>query len=111
MLEKMQVDIRELGFDTYLAADANVAARTVTAVIQEYGAKWQSFLAELAEWHSRVMRHCLLLVSVHYSEQRKIVIRGPMARSTSPDFDGAQLLDEVDVRVAPEAWSISLVKL
>ena len=101
MLEKMQVDIRELGFDTYLAADANVAARTVTAVIQEYGAKWQSFLAELAEWHSRVMRHCLLLVSVHYSEQRKIVIRGPYGAEYIPDFDGAQLLDEVDVRVAP----------
>lgn len=101
IMEKMQSDMREIGFDTQLTAEANVAARTVNAVIEQYQAKWQAFLGDLADWHSRVMRHCLLLVSVHYSESRKLAIRGRFGPESIAAFDGAQLLDQVDVRVLP----------
>lgn len=101
MLDKMQADMRELGFDTQLSAEANVAARTVSAVIEQYAAKWQSFLGDSADWHSRVMRHCLLLVARHYSEPRKLAIRGRFGPETLADFDGSQLMGQIDVRVLP----------
>lgn len=101
MLTKMQADMRELGFDTQLSADANVAARTVGAVIQEYQAKWQSFLGNLADWDSQIMRRCLLLVQRHYSEARILTLRGKFGPETIQDFTGAKIMDQVDVRVSP----------
>ena len=39
MLEKMQGDMREMGFDSDIQASANVAARTVNAVMEQDQAK------------------------------------------------------------------------
>jgi hypothetical protein len=80
-------------------ADPNVAARTTAAVIETSLARWQSFLGDLAEWHSRLMRHCLLLVSRFYTEPRLLEIRGRMGWEAIPDFRGAQLLGQTNVRV------------
>jgi hypothetical protein len=48
--------------------------------------RWQSFLGDLAEFHSRLMRHCLVLVARYYDAERQIQIRGqygwqPLQRS------------------------------
>lgn len=101
MLGKMQQDMRELGFDSDIQAGANVAARTVNAVIEQDQAKWQSFMSEMADWHAQVMRHCLHLVSVYYTEPRKLAIRGRFGPETITNFEGANLLDQIDVRVLP----------
>jgi hypothetical protein len=82
-------------------ADPNVAARTTAAVIEQSIARWQSFLGDLAEWHSRLMRHCLLLVARYYTEPRLIAIRGRMGWESIKDFRGAQLLGQTNVRVSP----------
>ncbi len=96
-----QNGMQYVGFDNQLAADANVAARTVTAVIEQTEAKWSAFLGGLADWHARVMRHSLVLVRNHYSEERVIAIRGRFGPDAIHNFTGAQLMDQVDVRVLP----------
>jgi hypothetical protein len=101
MFELMRDTMRELGYDTQLEAQANVAAKTLNAVIEQNAAKWQSFLGDAADWHSRLMRHCLTLVSHHYSEKRLLGIRGPFGPESIADFTGSDLMSEVDIRVLP----------
>jgi hypothetical protein len=87
-----------------IQAESNVAARTVQAAVEHSLARWQSFLGDLAEWWSRLMRHCLLLVARYYTEPRTMQIRGRMGWESIRDFKGAQLLGQMNVRV--EAGSL-----
>jgi hypothetical protein len=82
-------------------AESNVAARTTQAVIEQSIARWQSFLGDLAEWWSRLMRHCLLLVARYYNEPRTLDIRGRMGAESVKDFKGAKLMGQTNVRVFP----------
>jgi hypothetical protein len=82
-------------------AESNVAARTTQAVIEQSLARWQAFLGDLAEWWSRMTRHCLLLVARYYTEPRTLQIRGRMGWESIADFKGAQLLGQTNVRVSP----------
>jgi hypothetical protein len=82
-------------------AESNVAARTTQAVIEQSMARWQSFLGDLAEWWSRLARHCLLLVARFYNEPRTIEIRGRMGWQSIADFKGAHLMGQTNVRVSP----------
>ena len=82
-------------------AESNVAARTTQAVIEQSMARWQSFIGDFAEWHSRVMRHCLLLVASYYTEPRTLQIRGRMGWESIKDFKGAHLMGQTNVRVFP----------
>jgi len=84
-----------------IQADPNVAARTGQLAIETAHARWQSFLGDLAEWHSRVMRHCLMLVARYYTEPRLIEIRGRMGWESIDDFRGANLRGQTNVRVFP----------
>lgn len=84
-----------------IQAESNVAARTTQAVIEQSMARWQSFLGDLAEWWSRLARHCLLLVARFYNEPRTIEIRGRMGWQSIQDFKGAHLLGQANVRVSP----------
>jgi hypothetical protein len=101
MLEQVLADMRAVAADVQIQADPNVAARTSQAVIENAQAQWQSFLGDLAEWHSRLMRHCLLLVARFYTEPRLIQIRGRNGPENIRDFKGAHLLGQVNVRVLP----------
>lgn len=92
-------DMREIGFDVSIQADPNVAARTVNAVVEQTNLQWAQFLIGKADWWSRLMRHCLLLVSCHYTEPRLLKFRGRDGWETISDFEGIQLMDEIDVRV------------
>ena len=51
------------------------------------------------------MRHCLQLVATHYSERRKIAIRGDFGPETIDSFTGADLYGQIDVRCPPAASS------
>jgi hypothetical protein len=88
-------------FASYADATAapNVAAATINADQQQSQARWRSFLGELAEFDSRVMRHCLLLVSRFYTEPRLLKINGWFGPDRVSDFMGSQLNGQVDVRV------------
>jgi hypothetical protein len=66
-------------------------------------ARWQSFLGDLAEWWSRLMRHCLLLMARFYTEPRTLEIRGRMGWESVKDFKGAHLMGQTNVRVWPSS--------
>jgi hypothetical protein len=103
MLERTVQDMRDVAFDVNFEVAPNVAAQTVNASIEQSGNKWQSFLGDLAEMHSRVMRHCLLLVARHYTEPRLLSIRGRFGPERIPDFLGARMMGQADVRVFPDS--------
>jgi hypothetical protein len=81
----------------------NVAAKTLQQVIEESLNRWDGFRQEMAEWDSVIMRHALLLCARHYSEPRLLKIKGRDGWEHIPDFQGAQLMSEVDVRVFPDS--------
>lgn len=93
-------DLYEIGFAQQIQANPNVAARTVQAVLEQSQLQWAAYLNAQADWWSRLMRHCLLLVTCHYSEPRMLEFKGRDGWEHISDFEGAQLMDEVDVRVS-----------
>lgn len=101
MLEQMKADMRMIAQDADVIDATDSAAKTLQAVIEQSANRWQSFLGDVAEWHSRLMRHCLLLVARHYSEPRLLEIRGRFGPYTIRDFTGAQLMGQVSVTVLP----------
>lgn len=101
MADHMKADMNHMAAFEDIHADANLAAATATAVIQRSMARWQSFLGDLAEFHSRLMRHDLLLVSRFYTVPQLLKVRGRFGPYPIPDFKGADLLSQVDVTVLP----------
>jgi len=79
------------------------AARGIQALLERDQNARASFIANLAEFHGRLMRHCLVLVARHYSEKRLVKINGWKSPEIIPDFRGADLLDQVDIVVQPES--------
>lgn len=61
------------------------------------------FWRQLAKFHSRLMRHCLLLVQKHYTEDRLVQIKGRFGWEFIKDFRGSQLRNQVDVTVMPDS--------
>lgn len=103
MLGLMKQDMRDMSAYEDVQAQARLAAATVDAVLQQSQARWGSFLGDLAEFHSRFMRHCLLLVAQYYDEERLVKIRGMTGWESIPAFKGSDLLSEVDVIVQPDS--------
>jgi hypothetical protein len=101
ILERCVADMRYVAADTDVEVAPNVAIGTVQAVIQQAANRWSSFLGDLAEWDSKVARHCLLLAQEHYTEQRILKIRGRFGWEPEASFKGADILGQVDVTVNP----------
>jgi hypothetical protein len=99
MVDLVRQDMLEIGFGTQLDAAPDVAARTIQAVQQQADLQWAQFLINKADWWSRLLHHCLLLVSCHYTEPRLLKFRGRDGWEHIKDFEGAQLMGEIDVRV------------
>jgi hypothetical protein len=106
VIDTMMSIMRLLASDDQSEAQAdltNVAAKTLQQVIEESLNRWDGFRQEMAEWDSVIMRHALLLCARHYSEPRLLKIKGRDGWERIPDFQGAQLMSEVDVRVFPDS--------
>lgn len=106
VLAMIQQIMRTIASDDQTEANAdlsNVAARTLQQTIEQSLNRWQAFMARMADWDSRLMRHCLLLAARHYSEPRLLKIKGRDGWERIPDFQGADLMGEVDVRVFPDS--------
>lgn len=103
LLDKAIEHVRAIAADIDVQADPDVTARTVQAAIEESRLRWQSFLGDLAEGHSRVMRRCLTLVQRHYTEPRLIKIMGLFGPDLTPGFMGADLMGQADARVSPDS--------
>lgn len=100
-------DMRAIAADEQFDAGPDVAAKTVQTVLETSRARWASFLGDLAEYDSRFMRHCLLLVARHYTEKRTItVLDNRFGPYTLDAFRGAQLLDQQDVIVLPSSIAV-----
>jgi hypothetical protein len=81
--------------------DPRLATGTANAAIEQSNARWQSFLGDLAEVHSRLMRHDLTLVARHYDQPRQVQINGGYDWASVADFTGQDLRSQVNVRVLP----------
>jgi hypothetical protein len=103
ILERTVNDMRDVAFDVAFDVAPNVAAQTVGAANTQSENKWAMFLGDLAEWHSRVMRHCLLLVARHYTEPRLIALNGRFGPQNIQNFMGSHLMGQVTVRVNPDS--------
>lgn len=77
------------------------AARSIELLIERDASRRQAFLANLAEFYSRLARHCLYLVQKHYTEKRLVKVRGELGYESIQGFLGADLRGEADVRVSP----------
>jgi hypothetical protein len=77
------------------------AAKAIQTLIERDMARRQSFVAQVARWHGQVASRQLYLVQQHYTEPRLLRIKGRWSADTITDFRGAQLLGQIDVRVAP----------
>lgn len=101
IIERAIDDMRSVASDQQIDPAPNLAARTLEAGIEQSQNRWQSFLGDLAEWHSRLMRHCLLLVARYYTEPRLLEVRGLEDWESLAGFRGADLLGQTSVRVLP----------
>jgi hypothetical protein len=105
-LEQVKQQVRDV--IQFIAADQDVpqgveAARSIQALIERDEGVWASFYADLAQFHSRLMRHCLYLVQRFYTEERTLHIRGDFGPERLSGFLGAQLRGQADVRVEPDS--------
>lgn len=76
------------------------SGKAIEALIEKNQARSALFIADLAKFHTTIMRDCLALVSTRYEEPRLIQIKGETgAWESIADFKGANLRDQVDVRV------------
>lgn len=77
------------------------AGKAIQTLIERDAARRQSFIAQVAEWHSRLATCCLWLVQQYYTEPRLLQIKGRWSPDIIKDFKGANLQGQIDVRVAP----------
>lgn len=77
------------------------AGKAIQALIERDMNRRQSFIAAVAQWHAKVAHQALYLVQQYYDEPRLLSIKGRWAPEVIRDFRGAQLLGQIDVRVAP----------
>ncbi len=105
-LQQIKDDARQVM--QFIAADQDVpsgveSARGIQALIERDQSVWQEFTANLAEFHSRLMKHALYLVQRHYTEPRLLKIRGRFGTDPIKDFQGADLRGQADVTVYPSS--------
>lgn len=94
-------DMQRMAAQNDVPQDAS--GRAMQVLVERDANARQAFVARLAEFHSRLMRHCLMLVAEHYTEPRLIKINGKFGPESIQDFVGAQLRTQVDVTVFPES--------
>jgi hypothetical protein len=74
--------MRALAADVDVQPDPRLTAQTAQASIEQAQLRWQSFLGDAAEFHSRLMRRDLYLVQRHYTEKRDLKIEGTWTTPT-----------------------------
>lgn len=77
------------------------AGKAIQALIERDQSRRSTFIANLADFYSRLMRHSLYLVARHYTDERLLKVRGRFGPEPIKDFRGSQLRSQVDVRVFP----------
>jgi hypothetical protein len=100
MKEEAKRDMQEMAAANDIPTQVE-SGKAIQAVIEKDQIRWQAFIAEIAEFHSSLMRHCLTLVQQYYAEPRLLKIKGRFGPELIQDFMGADLRNQVDIRVSP----------
>lgn len=100
MADRAQQEIARLAAQNDIPSQVE-AGRAIQALIERDQNRRQAFIANLAEWHSKVMRACLALVQEYYSEPRTLQVKGEFGPDPIETFKGANLRSQIDVRVYP----------
>jgi hypothetical protein len=74
MLELAIEHMRALAADVDVQPDPNLAGEDRERRDRTSPARWQSFMGDVAEFHSRLMRHDLSIVARNYTDERQIEI-------------------------------------
>lgn len=77
------------------------SAKAIGALAQKDVLAWQDFMEDLADCHAAAGRDALCLVQLFYTEQRMVKFRGRTGWESIPDFKGADIRSQTDVRVKP----------
>lgn len=104
--ELFTVQDRALGDIGRIAAQNDIpqqveSGKGIVALNERDDQRRQDFISNLADFHSRLMRHCLYLVQRYYTEGRLLKIKGSFGWETIPSFRGADLRGQADVTVFP----------
>lgn len=79
------------------------AARAIEAWLESNRSRHVAFFGNLATWYAQIAHDCLVQVQQHYSEPRLLQIKGDFGWESIKDFRGAQLRNQVDVRVSADS--------
>lgn len=82
------------------------SGKGIQALIEADQNARQAFLANLAEFHARLMHRCLALVQQFYTEPRDLLIVGEFGPDYMQGFLGADLMDQTQVRVLPRSLEV-----
>jgi hypothetical protein len=77
------------------------SGEAVQRILETQQLAWGDFITDVADVHARLMRDCLTLVQMHYTEDRLIKFRGRTGWENIEDFKGADLRGQTDVTVSP----------
>ncbi len=79
------------------------SGRGVQALLDRDENRRAGFIARLAEFDGRLMRHCVYLVQRYYTEPRLLQIRGKFGPENLAGFTGADLRGQADIQVLPQS--------
>lgn len=102
LMDRAEKDIGRIAAQNDIPANVDTATG-ISAIIERDANRRQGFIADLAEWWGGTMHDCLYEVQSGYTEPRLLQIRGRIGWEPINDFKGAQLRNEVDVRVSPDS--------
>lgn len=77
------------------------SGKAIGALAQKDSLAWLDFVEDLADCHAACARDALCLVQLFYTEQRMVKFRGRTGWESIPDFKGADIRNQDDVRVKP----------
>lgn len=75
------------------------SSKAISALLERDNLRRQFIVQALADFHAKVGRQLLAYVQKHFSTPRMLAIQGRHAVDYLPDFRGAQLKDQLAVRV------------
>jgi hypothetical protein len=79
------------------------SAKGIQTLVTKDALAWQDFIEDFADLQARLMRDCLTLVQLHYSEDRLVKFRGRTGWESIADFKGADIRGQTDIRVDPSS--------
>lgn len=100
MAEQAVADMEEIASQRGLP-DTTTSGREISARLERDQIRRQFVIQALADFHSRLGHHLLAYVQQYFTEARNLVIAGHSGAEYVYDFKGADLKNQLAVRVLP----------